>query len=380
MSFAVAWYFISEEKYSSKQIDGFRIRGPEIDAFFPPETVFKYDIQPARDGFRAQKITLSAERQDEIDGGKFLVSDDLTAEIKLHSYASVVRAQNPVTSQSYITILFSKTEEISSLLNTYEQIRRFFMYLTGRANVSLNEVEVFVYNQERKRDFFAWLCYRPRFTGETNKKAKNQIIDFSILGTKSADLLSIISTGQIDYEYLPHCIDEKYSYSVSRFIMILAAFEREFRNIYGIDAGRSEPFIKVKTEIIQLVENLCNKKTRKEKEYAADLLNGIRNFSLGYWFNIEYALIDCREVMEAFILSKYGIPHKPYEVLAKEIGRRVGKMRNDLAHDKLNWTFEAVQVTDIQVVEKLIYSIRLKDIGLETDKAIQAIRKLFQEK
>lgn len=380
LSFSVAWYFIREEKYSSEEINGFRMRGPEIDAFFPPESVFKYDIQPAKDSFRAQKITLSAERQDEVDGGKFLISDGLTAEIKLHSYASVVRAQNPMTSQSYITILFSKTESLPALLNAYEQLRRFFMYLTGRANVSLNDVEVFSYNQEKKREYFALLCYRPRFAEETNKKVKNQIIDFSILGTKSADLLSIISAGKMDYEYLPHCIDEKHSYSVSRFIMILAAFEREFRNIYGIDAGRSEPFIKVKTEVVQLVENFCEGKTGKEKDYAADLLRGIKNFSLGYWFNVKYALTDCREIMEVFTLRKYGTPPKPYEVLAEEIGRRVGKLRNDLAHDKLDWVFEAVQVTDIQVIEELIYAIRLKNIGLGSDDIMQAIRKLFQEK
>ena len=153
MSFPVAWYFIWEERYSSEAIDGFRIRGPEIDAFFPPESVFEYDIQPAKDSIRAKKITLSAECQNEVDGGKFLLSDGLTAEIKLHSYASVVRAQNPMTSQSYMTLQFSKTEALPGLLNAYEQLWRFFMYVTGRANVSLDNVEVFAYNQERKRDF-----------------------------------------------------------------------------------------------------------------------------------------------------------------------------------------------------------------------------------
>ena len=54
------------------------------------------------------------------------------------------------------------------------------------------------------------------------------------------------------------------------------------------------------------MENFCDEKTGKEREYAADLLNGIKNFSLGYWFNVKYALIDCREIMEAFTLRKYG--------------------------------------------------------------------------
>ena len=113
-----------------KQLMVFRIRGPEIDAFFPPESVFEYDIQPAKDSIRAKKITLSAECQNEVDGGKFLLSDGLTAEIKLHSYASVVRAQNPMTSQSYMTLQFSKTEALPGLLNAYEQLWRFFLCMS----------------------------------------------------------------------------------------------------------------------------------------------------------------------------------------------------------------------------------------------------------
>ena len=81
---------------------------------------------------------------------------------------------------------------------------------------------------------------------------------------------------------------------------------------------------------------------------------------------------------KAVTLNKYGTPSKPYEVLAEEIDHRVGKLRNDLAHDKLDWVFEAIQVTDIQVIEELIYAIRLKNIGLGSDDVMQAIRKLFK--
>ena len=83
--------------------------------------------------------------------------------------------------------------------------------------------------------------------------------------------------------------------------------------------------------------------------------------------------------MEVFTVRKYGTSPKPYEKLAEEISRRVGELRNNLAHDKLDWSFEAIQISDIKVVEELLYAIRLKQIGLERDKIQKAMKKLFQE-
>ena len=88
---------------------------------------------------------------------------------------------------------------------------------------------------------------------------------------------------------------------------------------------------------------------------------------------------DCRDIMEVFTVRKYGTSPKPYEKLAEEISRRVGELRNNLAHDKLDWSFEAIQISDIKVVEELLYAIRLKQIGLERDKIQKAMKKLFQE-
>lgn len=379
LSFRVAWYFVCEKEYSEDSIYGLRLQGPEIDAFFPPDSVFKYDIEPAGGLLGAKKLTVSAEKQDEVTGGSYQISDSLEAKIYFYSYATLMRSQNPVTSQSRMTVVLSKAVGLPTLIRAQEHLRRFFMYVTNRANVFLNSSEVFTFNQEGKRYFYGWLGFPERFSKETSPKAKEQIIDFTILGEKTADLMQIISTEQIGYEYLPCSMDDKNHYSVSRFILTLAAFERECRNIYGTDIGRSERFINVKMDIVRLAEEYRAKQTGKSKEYAADLIKAIQNFDLGYWFNVQYALKDCRDIMEVFTVRKYGTSPKPYEKLAEEISRRVGELRNNLAHDKLDWSFEAIQISDIKVVEELLYATRLKQIGLERDKIQKAMKKLFQE-
>ena len=379
LSFRVAWYFVCEKEYSEDSIYGLRLQGPEIDAFFPPDSVFKYDIEPAGGFLGAKKLTVSAEKQNEVTGGSYQISDDLVANIYFYSYATLMRSQNPVTSQSRMTVVFSKAVGLPTLIRAQEHLRRFFMYVTNRANVFLNSNEVFTFNQEGKRYFYGWLGFPERFSKETSPKAKEQVIDFTILGEKTADLMQIISTEQIGYEYLPRSMDDKNHYSVSRFILTLAAFERECRNIYGTDVGRSERFINVKMDIVRLAEEYRAKQTGKSKEYAADLIKAIQNFDLGYWFNVQYALKDCWDIMEVFTVRKYGTPSKPYEKLVEEISRRIGELRNNLAHDKLDWSFEAIQISDIKVVEELLCVIRLKQIGLERDKIQKAIKKLFQE-
>lgn len=108
LSFRVAWYFVCEKEYSEDSIYGLRLQGPEIDAFFPPDSVFKYDIEPAGGLLGAKKLTVSAEKQDEVTGGSYQISDSLEAKIYFYSYATLMRSQNPVTSQSRMTVVFSK--------------------------------------------------------------------------------------------------------------------------------------------------------------------------------------------------------------------------------------------------------------------------------
>lgn len=379
LRFNVAWFFIWEKQFPKDSIRGLHIQGTEIDAFFPPDSIFKYDIKSKDSCHSIERLTLTSEKQGEVTGGSFQISDHLNAKLYFLSYPTFLRSQSPVSSQSRMTILFSRVIDLSTLIQVEECLRRFFIYIAGRTNVSLDTYEIFTLDKDNKRYSYGLLSFPQRFLEDSEQQIKEQIIDFSILGVKTADLLQIILSEQIGYQHLPSSIDDKRHYSVSRFILILAAFEREFRNIYGTDKGRSERFSNVKTEIVRLVKEYQSAQIGKNKEYAMDLLKGIKNFNLGYWFNVEYALKDCRDIMERFTVRKYGTPHKSYEELIAEVSRRVGRLRNNLAHDNLDWSFEAIQISDIKVVEELLYAIRLKQIGLSTDKIQNAIKKLFQE-
>jgi hypothetical protein len=68
-----------------------------------------------------------------------------------------------------------------------------------------------------------------------------------------------------------------------------------------------------------------------------------------------------------------------YEEIAEEIGSRMGEVRNGIAHDKLDWHFDAVHLCDIKIVEELLYAMILKDLHLDTKKIQKGINDLFDE-
>ena len=62
-----------------------------------------------------------------------------------------------------------------------------------------------------------------------------------------------------------------------------------------------------------------------------------------------------------------------------EIVFRMGEVRNGIAHNRLDFHFDAVHLTDIKVVEELLYAMRLKELGISDESIKKGIDALFQE-
>ena len=97
--------------------------------------------------------------------------------------------------------------------------------------------------------------------------------------------------------------------------MILAAFERTFRIIYGQDVRRSDDYKAIKSEV---------------------------------------AIID-------------------------EVSISINGLRNGIAHSRLDMEHEARHLTDIKFVEEMLYVIRLKKMGVEDTIIQKSINELFKE-
>ena len=54
-------------------------------------------------------------------------------------------------------------------------------------------------------------------------------------------------------------------------------------------------------------------------------------------------------------------------------------MRNGIAHNKMDFDFAPVHLSDIKIIEELLYVMRLTDIGVTEENCRHIINELFDE-
>ena len=100
------------------------------------------------------------------------------------------------------------------------------------------------------------------------------------------------------------------------------------------------------------------------------------NLDNSYAQNVENAIDDCKSIMEPFISANYNEEMKD---VIKELSIRVGEIRNGIAHSKMDFELDAIHLTDIKIIEELIYAIRLKKTGLSEINIKKGINAIFME-
>ena len=54
-------------------------------------------------------------------------------------------------------------------------------------------------------------------------------------------------------------------------------------------------------------------------------------------------------------------------------------MRNGIAHNKLDFDFAPIHLSDIKIIEELLYIMRLIDVGVKEENCKHIINELFDE-
>lgn len=174
-----------------------------------------------------------------------------------------------------------------------------------------------------------------------------------LFGTRS-NVLMLLSVTSI---FVTPSIEGTTHYPSSRIIMILAAFEREYRNIFGQDCGRSDEYIETKQMVVDLIDRYEKSQHGKKRRYANQLKNYVEKRDNSYDANVKKALTDCEAILSVFARRRY---EGTYSVVTDGIAERMGIIRNGIAHSHIDLHFDAVHLSDIKIIEELIYAMRLK--------------------
>lgn len=375
LTYEVNWYYITDN--NDGIIDEIRFHGREIDCFFDPENTFKIDLKYGGEKFvTVDSINIEASNSEEISCGMFMHGalrvDSFCGSNTTLKYNSAV----PLNARSYYSMKLSSPIGIDELRDIITVFQKFLRYICYRTNVEISEISTYCLAEYGMRKECGKFVLDQTCGVEENSHIHDRIISASDLREHSSELLLAIDEGKIRDDYLCDSLKDCTHYTTSRVIMILAAFEREFREIYGQDIRRSEKYKAAKELTVECILNLANKMTGKQKKYIRDFAKGIENHDSSYGDNLEYAFIDCRSIMEPFVTRHF---EGAYKEIVETVAVNINYLRNGIAHSRIGMNIEPRNLTDIKFVEEMIYVIRLKKLGLNENVIKKIINSLFRE-
>ncbi len=117
-----------------------------------------------------------------------------------------------------------------------------------------------------------------------------------------------------------------------------------------------------------------NSNTGKRREIYRFLSKLVRSDSLNS--KIIYSFNDLSAIASIFGNHIYSINGE--ELLIKDVAKRVATQRNNFAHGNINNQFIGLSLLDIIFLERFIYIMQLKRIGLDDLKIKKAVNNLFK--
>lgn len=351
------------------------ITGVEINYFYHPSNIYKIENEADKDKKYSTvtntKISISEAKS--ISCGSYIY-DNTKINISLKLYGKLYfLSKQPFDSFTALILHFNNKTDSSFTKDRIFTTMQFLRYITYRSNISINNVNLYNYDGEKQINAGKFLV--PPVETESHSKMTTRIINYPCLGDKTSSIFEKIDTKQIRLSHLCKSISETNNYTFARIIMILSRFERESDNIYG-NINPSKASEEMKSLTIMLLEDFikCQNITGKHKKKLKSIINGISNSGISESDRILNALKDCKPVMKSVISEFY---KDNFDIEIEALSDRLNEVRNGIAHDKDNWSFEAVHLSDIKVIERLLYAMRLKEIGIEDASITDALRCLF---
>lgn len=380
ISHEVSWYYLYSEDSNIDMISGVKFEGDTIDYFYSPTNAIEATLKFAPERTYVNKISVNSIETEEKSMGIYRQRDELDVTTSITAYCNYKTDNytDPISAQSAIYADYSIVGSLDDVFSTCFVINLFLEFISYRKNVAIKDAYTFTRSENGKRNICGILHFCNEVLTEKNTtKARKRIIRYKYMDSDSCGkLLTCLNQKLLKLDYVCESVDKRHHYSSARMIMILAEFEREFRNIFGQEANRSEEFHNVKELALSLFDELTNNSHGKQKTYVKELKKHLANHDSSYSNNVKFAMTKYTDCLTPFVRRHY---EGSVEENIDGISSRIGTMRNGIAHNKLDFDFAPVHLADIKIIEELIYVMRLIDVGVSEENCRHIINELFDE-
>lgn len=375
LEFYVNWYAIFQDDFDINNIDGYKTYGNEIDLFYPPKTDYKASIKLAEDKSGFSELSFYAVKEESESCGKYIINNEVSLLLEVvscHKYYPYSWT-NPLKSFSCLISTFSNSVGIEIVVKSYQNLREFLQYITYRKNIALNRIYIFS-NSKDKEVTCGSITFNNNYIEEISNELKDRVIKYKQLKENTARIFGSINSKQLCLDRLVDSIENINKYNRSRVFMVISEFEGEYSNTIERDTIQTDKYEEINEEIINLLSEYNKNKKGAKRKHVKSIIRIIKKLDNNLQQNVKSALIYTESIMRPFCnYSEEGT----YSDIIKNISSRINAIRNLIAHGKLDFKMSLINLKDVEIIEKLIYAIRLKKIGVNEADIKKAINDLF---
>lgn len=360
-----------------KKIDRISFRSPEIDCIHPVNQAVEYRFDQdeyVNDGvFSVTTLdfdaTTTQEQEFLVDGKRVNVQFSITRGLNTDI------GKLPITLYSTMLFEFEETEDYEFIIKIWRVAKEFIRFLCYRKNVFFSTVELSEPDGNGKHSPFASLhIMREECIEEPETLKKRRYIQQSFINGHEGKILEDIAGNMLYTRHIPDSYKAGKHIDADRFVMIIAAFEWEFRRVYPDGIPRNEKQKQIEEKATEEIENLIQNSTGKLKDKYKFLRRLIKSDPL----QTEISQIgkDFDEIVGIFGKSLYHMNGE--QLIYSEMGQRLGDQRNHFAHGDLDKEFIGTSLLDLIYMEYILYAMQLKRYGVSKTNIQKAINQLFE--
>ena len=360
-------YNFKEESFEG--IDGLIFESSELNYFYDASSI--YNKLKEETG----KIVVESNYDKEKEIASFMFEDmNIKVTTKILNKISS-GTEKPLDAKTQVFFTFSK--KIKNLAKMIEIImiqNKFMQLISYRRNVKFENVTTLVINEEKKKEKNGIIIFNKLRDNEKekDKSRRNRIMKIEHLENRISGIYDLIVNKHIYFSHLCNNIESIKSYDPMRIGRIFAEFERTYEHIYGLNV-RSDSYLVVKEKIIKELERMIEQYEGKERRYVKDIIRGFKKGNISLKEKINWALNDCSNIMNDLIKFFY-----IQDIEVESISERLSDLRNDMIHGEMTYEIKPINLTDIKILEILIYVMNFKYIEIKKENIQDCIKDIFR--
>lgn len=364
-------------RYGRGSIARMSFTSPVVNCIHPVAQGFGYAIDV--ESFNETGVfTVTTQSFDETttEPQTFMVDNiQVSVEFSISRKLSTKLNEPPITLSSSMLFEFAPTNDYRFIFRLWSVAKQFLQYLCYRKNTFLPEVALSAPADGGKYEEFATMYVLNEAGDDEPEILKSgRYIKQEYIAGAEGKILADIANGTLYLRHLPQSYRSGRSIDASRFVMIMAAFEWEFRRRSPSGITKSDATLKAEDAVAGQIQRLLNEANgRKQRSIYKFLQRRVRSDSL------ESEIVHTGKIIDDIIgiFGKHLYQRNGQELKYSEMGNRLSSQRNNFAHGNLDKEFIGLSLLDLMYMEYILYAMQLNYYGVDAVNIRHAINDLF---